>query len=192
MDKKEKIEEVKLKAAGCKKCNFWKDRTNVVFGAGNPESRILFVGEAPGYNEDKRGIPFCGKAGDVLDRLLVSVNLGRNDIYITNVIKCRPPNNRDPLDEEIDNCSEYLEKQIDIMKPEVICCLGRHALKNIFTKFSIQETGTISSLHGKVFEKSEDIFNRVKIVALYHPAVAVYNPGQFSLLQKDFSIIKEI
>lgn len=186
------IEEVKAQAGTCQRCGFWKQRNNVVFGQGNLKAYIMFVGEAPGYNEDKRGVPFCGKAGDVLDRLLASINLDRKDIYITNVIKCRPPNNRDPLDEEIENCREYLEKQIEIIQPRVICCLGRHALKHIFKKFSIEEQGSISRLHGKVFEQAQDIFHRIKIAALYHPTVAVYNPGQFTVLQKDFSILKEL
>ncbi len=186
------IEMLKAKACNCKKCGFWMQRTNVVFGSGSLDTRILFVGEAPGYNEDKKGIPFCGKAGEVLDSLLASINLKRSDIYITNVIKCRPPNNRDPFDEEIANCKEYLDQQIEIIHPEIICCLGRHALKNILEKFSIKQKGSISTLHGRVFEQVEDIFNRIKVVALYHPAVAVYNPEQYSLLQKDFSILKEM
>ncbi len=192
MDRKEKLEEAKREAVSCTKCAFWKERSNVVFGSGNPSARIMLVGEAPGFNEDKRGVPFCGKAGEVLDRLLLSIGMDRKDIYITNVIKCRPPNNRDPLEEEIENCSGYLERQISAIQPGIICCLGRHALKDILKRFSIQEEGSISRLHGKVFEKSEDIFNMVRIVALYHPAVAVYNPGQFNLLQKDFSVLKEL
>lgn len=192
METKNKLEEVRARACACEKCGFWKQRNNVVFGEGNPEARILFVGEAPGYNEDKRGIPFCGKAGEVLDRLLDSIGMDRREIYITNVIKCRPPGNRDPQDSEVENCREYLDRQIEIIQPGVICCLGRHALKHIFAKFGIEEEGSISRLHGKVFEKAEDIFNRVKIIALYHPAVAVYNPGQFALLEKDFSLLREV
>jgi DNA polymerase len=192
MVRKEKLVEAKREAVSCTKCAFWKERSNVVFGSGNPSARIMLVGEAPGFNEDKRGVPFCGKAGEVLDRLLLSIGMDRKDIYITNVIKCRPPNNRDPLEEEIENCSGYLERQISAIQPGIICCLGRHALKDILKRFSIQEEGSISRLHGKVFEKSEDIFNMVRIVALYHPAVAVYNPGQFNLLQKDFSVLKEL
>jgi|LSQX01.2.fsa_nt_gb DNA polymerase len=192
MTKIKQIEILKAEAVGCKRCNFWQTRNNVVFGAGDVNTRILFVGEAPGFNEDKTGIPFCGKAGNILDTLLESVQLTRNQIYITNIIKCRPPKNRDPQDEEVESCKEFFEKQIQIINPEVICCLGRHAFKNIFNKFDIKVEGTISSLHGQVFEKSEDIFNRVKIVVLYHPAVAVYNPNQLPLLLKDFSILKEI
>ncbi len=192
MDRKIELERYARESEECKKCSLWKIRKNVVFGAGSPFSKILFVGEAPGYNEDVRGIPFCGKAGEVLDILLDSVSLKREDIYITNIIKCRPPNNRDPEKEEVDACRYYLEKQIEIINPSVICCLGRHALKYILERFSFSQKGSITALHGKVLENSQDIFNRTSVVALYHPAVAVYDPGKMELLKKDFQVLKNL
>ena len=191
MSKSEQLKKIEEEAKKCKKCPLWKTRKNVVFGMGNPETKILFIGEAPGYNEDLKGIPFCGKAGEVLDLLFSSISMKREDIYITNIIKCRPPGNRDPKEEEIEKCREYLEKQIEIINPEIICCLGRHALKYIFKKYSIENKKGISAIHGKVFEK-RDIFSTIKIVAFYHPAVAVYNPEKLKILKEDFKILKEI
>ncbi len=192
MDKKTELEKITGEAKQCKKCSLWNSRKNVVFGSGGLSSGILFVGEAPGYNEDVRGVPFCGKAGEVLDILLSSISLKREDVYITNIIKCRPPNNRDPENDEVLSCRDYLEKQIEIISPSVICCLGRHALRYILERFSLEQQGTISSLHGKVLEHSQDMFNRTSIVALYHPAVAVYDPGKLGLLKKDFQVLKEL
>ena len=191
MDRREEIENCAAEAKDCRKCDLWKSRNNVVFGRGNPLSGMLLVGEAPGYNEDMRGIPFCGKAGDVLDILLSSSGLRREDVYITNIIKCRPPNNRDPEDTEIEACRGYLERQIEIIKPRVIGCLGRHSLRYFLDRFSFRAGGSITTLHGKVFEHSEDMFDRVRVVALYHPAVAVYDPGKIDILKKDFRIFAE-
>ncbi len=192
MDKKSVLAELEKQAKGCRGCGLWETRKNVVFGAGSPEARILFVGEAPGYNEDVRGVPFCGKAGEVLDILLSSIGGGRESVYIANIIKCRPPNNRDPEKEEAEACRGYLEKQMEIISPAVICCLGRHALGYMLQRFCPGVQGTISTLHGKVFEHAEDMFSRTKVVALYHPAVAVYDPGKLGLLKKDFQVLKEL
>lgn len=191
MSKIQNLKRIEEEAKNCKKCSLWKTRKNVVFGMGNPETKILFIGEAPGYNEDLKGIPFCGKAGEVLDLLFSSISMKREDIYITNIIKCRPLENRDPKEEEIEKCMEYLEKQIEIINPKIICCLGRHALNSIFKKYSVENKKNISAIHGKVFEK-EDIFSTIKIVAFYHPAVAVYNPEKLKILKEDFKILKEI
>ncbi|MCX8082346.1 MAG: uracil-DNA glycosylase [bacterium] len=192
MEKRELLEEFRNNVVHCKKCALCKTRKNVVFGEGSPESKIIFVGEAPGYNEDIKGIPFCGKAGEVLDILLSSVNIQRNAVYITNIIKCRPPENRDPKEEEIRECAHYLERQLEIIKPSVICCLGRHSLRYFINRFSLKEQRSISFLHGKVIETEEGLFQNVKLVALYHPAVAVYNPDKLELLKKDFQILKDI
>ena len=162
----------------------------MVFGEGSPDAKIVFVGEAPGYNEDIKGIPFCGKAGDILDILLSSINLKRESIYITNIIKCRPPENRDPEDEEVKECTTYLERQLEIINPSVICCLGRHSLRYFINRFSLKEKGSITALHGRVFESGDGLFSSIKIVALYHPAVAVYDPGKMELLKKDFQVLK--
>jgi len=187
MNKKSELEKIEEEAKNCKRCKLYRSRTNVVFGKGNPESKVLFVGEGPGFNEDKRGIPFCGKAGEVLDLLLSSIQMERDDVYITNVIKCRPPNNRDPEDEEIEKCSYFLTKQLEIINPEIIACLGRYSMREIFKRFSIKESSTISKIHGNIYEK-----NGIFIIPLYHPAVAVYNPDKYRILQKDFEKIKEV
>jgi len=189
--KSEKLKILEEEVKNCKRCNLWKERKNPVFGGGNPDANILFIGEAPGYYEDLKGIPFCGKAGKILDILFDSVGIKRSDVYITNIIKCRPPGNRDPKIEEIEACRYFIEKQIEIIKPEVICCLGRHSLKFIFNKFSIKEEANMRKVHGKVFEKNT-LFSPVKIVALYHPAFATYNPKALEILKKDFEILKKI
>jgi uracil-DNA glycosylase len=190
MNKEIALKEIENQAKVCTKCPLSKTRNNVVFGMGSADAEIMFVGEAPGYNEDKTGVPFCGKAGEILNQLLSSVGLSREEIYITNIIKCRPPNNRDPLPQEAESCREYLEKQLEIISPEVICCLGRHALRYIFERFSFQVNEPISKIHGQVFV-NRDIFNNVKVIPLFHPAVAVYNPWKINVLKKDFSILKD-
>ena len=192
MDRQNLLDECRREANQCKRCILWKSRNNVVFGEGNPETKIIFVGEAPGYNEDIKGIPFCGKAGEVLDILLSSIKLNRRDIYITNIVKCRPPENRDPQEEEIKACTPYLERQIEIISPSVICCLGRHSLRYFINRFSLKENRSISRLHGMVLEGGDSLFSKVHIVALYHPAVAVYDPGKLELLKKDIQVLKEI
>lgn len=192
MRKKELLDVCREDVRKCKRCSLYKSRKNVVFGEGNPETKIVFVGEAPGYNEDVKGIPFCGKAGDVLEILLSSVGLKRGDVYITNIIKCRPPENRDPEEEEIKQCTPYLERQLEIISPSVICCLGRHSLRYFVQRFSLKEYGSISTLHGRVMDVGEGLFSDIKIVAMYHPAVAVYDPGKMDVLKRDFQVLKEI
>lgn len=185
------LQELGKSARICTRCNLSRSRTNVVFGNGNPDSRILLVGEAPGFNEDKKGIPFCGKAGEVLDRLLASVGLSRDSVYVTNILKCRPPDNRDPLPEEIAACRSWLDRQMDLIRPAAVCCLGRFSLYFMLEKYSFPTDVNISRVHGKVFEREGDLFGKPpSIVALYHPAVATYNVGMFPVLKKDFEILK--
>lgn len=183
------LEILEKETGSCRKCKLWETRRNVVFGKGNPHAKIMFIGEAPGFNEDLKGIPFCGKAGGILDELLSSVNLTRDEIYITNILKCRPPGNRDPKPEEIEQCTGYLDKQIELINPEVMCCLGRYALDFMLEKFSFPKSDGISKVHGKMFSK-ESLFNQVNIIAFYHPAVATYDPGKLELLKKDFEILR--
>ena len=188
-----KAEELKgLEDAGknCRKCILWRTRKNVVFGQGDCNSKILFVGEAPGANEDQKGIPFCGKAGDILNELLAHVGLKREQIYITNILKCRPPANRDPQTDEIEACKGYLERQIDIIQPDIICCLGKYALNFVLKMFSLSSGESISKVHGQVFRK-EDLFNAINVVAFFHPAVATYDPGKIDVLKKDFELLKD-
>ncbi len=178
----------------CKKCPLYKERKKLkifpVVGEGNYRAKIIFIGEAPGANEAKTGHPFCGKAGKVLDYLLDSVNIKRKDIYITNILKDKPPSNRNPNQKEINTCGHYLQRQIEIIKPKVICSLGNFSTKYIFEKYNLKDKlKGISKIHGKVFE-SQDTFEKIKIIPFYHPAVALYNVNMKKILRKDFQVLK--
>jgi len=182
---------LKEEILNCKKCSLWKTRNNPVLGEGSPDAHIMFIGEAPGFNEDKQGKPFVGQAGKIFDELLNSINLKREKIYITNILKCRPPNNRNPTQEEIKICSSYLNKQIDIIKPKVICCLGNFATDYILKKFDLKDKiQGISKIHGNAFNVST-LNGQIKIIPVYHPAVATYNMNMLNTLKKDFENIKK-
>lgn len=155
--------------------------TRLVPGHGNPNARIMFIGEAPGADEDKNGIPFVGRAGKFLDELLASINLKREDIYITNMVKCRPPNNRDPEDDEIKLYRAWLDWEIKLIEPEVIVPLGRFALAKFLPGVKI------SQVHGKVFKRAERIY-----FVMYHPAVALYNGSMRGVMSEDFKNLKPV
>lgn len=162
-----------------------------VIGEGNHDSKIMFVGEAPGRNEAKTGRPFCGAAGKVLDNLLAHVGIPRAEVYITNIVKDRPPENRDPLPEEIRIYGPFLDRQIEILQPRVICTLGRYAMNYIMKKFELDlELEPIGKAHGKAY-KGKASYGDIDIVALYHPCVAVYNPHNIDNLKKDFEVLKK-
>jgi DNA polymerase len=186
----EEFKKLENEIRNCKKCDLWKTRKNPVIGEGSINTKIMFVGEAPGYNEDLTGHPFCGAAGKILDELLNSISLKREDIYITNILKCRPPQNRNPSEGEIKACVPYLDKQIKIIKPKVIASLGNFAMQYIFKKFDLKPE-KISSVHGKVFVVSNLTGNR-KIVPLYHPATATYNPNIKEVLLRDFKVLNRL
>jgi len=159
-----------------------------VIGEGNYFAKIMFVGEAPGKNEAKTGKPFCGRAGKVLDNLLVSINISREDVYITNIVKDRPPQNRDPLPEEIELYAPFLDRQIEAIKPKVIATLGRFSTQYVLNRYGLEsEILPISDLHGKVFDSP----NGFKVVPLYHPAAAIYNQHLMETLKEDFKVLKE-
>ena len=179
-----KIKNLESKIRVCKLCELWKTRTNPVIGEGSISTGIMFIGEAPGYYEDLQGRPFVGKAGRILDELLRSVALERADVYITNVLKCRPPGNRNPKPEEIVACAPYLDSQLAIIEPEVIVTLGSFSLSYIFHKFGLKPD-KISKIHGRVFTVST-ISGVKRIISLYHHAVATYNPGMKEVLKEDF------
>ncbi len=161
-----------------------------VIGEGSHFSKIMFVGEAPGKNEAKTGRPFCGAAGKILDELLTCVNLKRDDVYITNIVKDRPPENRDPLPAEIRCYASYLDRQIDIIKPEIIATLGRFSMQYIMKKFKLlADLEPISKAHGKSYETRAS-YGKVRIIPLYHPAAAIYNQHLKDALKKDFGILK--
>jgi len=174
----------------CQKCPLGRLRTNAVPGAGSYKARVMFVGEAPGYWEDQKGLPFVGRAGRLLDELLEGIGLEREDVYITNIVKCRPPNNRDPTDEEIKACAPYLDRQIDIIRPRVIVPLGRHSMAYILRKFGF-EPAPISKIHGKTFEAGT-LFGKFVIMPSYHPAAALYKPPLREELRKDFQKLKAL
>jgi len=189
MTKSEKIEKelrkIKEEVLNCKKCSLYKTRTYPVIGQGNHQAKIVFIGEAPGFNEDKTGRPFCGKAGKILDELLESAGIKRKEVYICNILKCRPPGNCDPDEKEIEACVPYLEKQIQIIKPKIICTLGNYSTGYILRKYNLEDKiQGISKIHGEIFSK-----DTIKIIPLYHPAVATYNSNMIEVLKKDMKIL---
>ena len=171
----------------CRKCSLGYTRKNPIIGEGCLRAKTLMIGEAPGYHEDMEGKPFIGNAGKILDKLLKEVNLSREEIYITNVLKCHPPKNRNPLPEEINSCIGYLYAQIKIIRPEIIITLGKFASKELFSKVRIPFS-KISDMHGKTFEIKSS-FGMVKIAAVYHPSTVCYNPPMFDTLNNDFKKI---
>ena len=173
----------------CKDCDLWKNRQNPVLGGGSINAKIMFIGEAPGLNEDIQGRPFVGRAGKILDEMLESINLKRKDVYIANILKCRPPENRNPLENEIESCTKYLDKQIGKIQPELIVTLGSFATSYIFEKFNIKFE-KIGMIHGKIFNLNT-IFGKQIVIPIYHPAVATYNPNAKEILLKDFHKIEE-
>ena len=186
-----KLKKIKDEVVSCKKCPLYKTRTYPVIGEGNHQAKIIFCGEAPGVQEDKTGRPFCGASGRILDELLESAGIKREEVYIANLLKCRPSQNRDPQKEEIESCVLYLERQIEIIKPEVICPLGRYSMGFLMEKFGLKdETQSISKIHGEVFE-AKTSSQTVKIIPFYHPAVAAYNPNMKEILKKDFRILEK-
>lgn len=168
-----------------------KEKNLPVIGEGSHEAKIMFIGEAPGRNEAKTGRPFCGAAGRLLDELLASINLPRELVYITNIVKDRPPQNRDPLPEEIAIYGPFLDRQIEIIKPEIIATLGRFSMTYILEKFKIGQTGTIGELHGQTLS-AVAAYGPVKLVPLYHPAAAIYNQHLKATLIEDFKTLKNI
>lgn len=160
-----------------------------VIGEGSHYAKIMFIGEAPGKNEAATGRPFCGAAGKVLDQLLESISTPRLDVYVTNIVKDRPPMNRDPLPSEIEAYAPYLDRQIAIIKPRIIATLGRFSMAYVMNKFGLgSRLESISRIHGKVFE-AQASYGPIKIIPLYHPAVAVYNNQMLDSLKTDFKIL---
>ena len=159
-------EELEATCKACKNCSLWESRTNVVFGVGTRQAEVLFIGEGPGENEDLQGEPFVGRAGKLLDDMMGAIGLKRQDVYIANIVKCRPPQNRDPMNTEAEACIGYLRNQTALLKPKIIVCLGRIAAMRI-----IKEDFKITQEHGKWFEK-----NGVQMMALFHPAALLRDP----------------
>jgi len=175
------LEAFARQVAGCTRCRLSQGRTQVVFGAGNPQADLMFVGEAPGFHEDKEGIPFVGQAGKLLEKLLGGIGLDRSTVYIANVLKCRPPGNRDPAPDEIEACEGHLFRQIELIEPRVVATLG-----NFATKLLSGKPAGITRVHGVEQEVTLG-GSLVLLYPLYHPAAALYTPAMLKVLEEDFA-----
>ena len=186
-ERREALKRIYLdEAKDCVRCPLAESRTKVVFGAGDADADLMFVGEAPGRHEDEQGIPFVGRAGRLLDTLLGDIGLERSDVFVANVLKCRPPGNRDPHPQEIENCQDYLLRQVDLIEPRVVCTLG-----NFATKLLRGDPTGISRLHGQP-EVRELGHRAVRLFPIYHPAAALYTPSMLDTLRADFARLPEL
>ncbi len=185
--RREALKELYTTCRGCLRCpQLAASRQNVVFGAGNADAELMFVGEAPGKNEDAQGLPFVGQAGQLLNTLLGEIGLARDDVFICNTLKCRPPGNRDPQPLEIDNCQDYLFEQVALIQPRVICTLG-----NFATKLLRNDQTGITRIHGR--DEVRVVGPRaVRLLPLHHPAAALYTRSNLDLLREDFKRIPEL
>ena len=186
-ERREALKAVYHQARSCTNCpQLAATRTTVVFGSGNADADLMFIGEAPGANEDRQGLPFVGQAGKLLDRLLGEIGFERSDVFVANVLKCRPPGNRDPHPAEIEACQAYLVQQVELIEPRVICTLG-----NFSTKLLRGDPTGITRLHGR--EEVRVVGTRaVRLYPLFHPAAALYTPANVEVLRADFRRIPEI
>jgi DNA polymerase len=164
----EHLADLEKKVSACEKCQLHKGRTQTVFGAGNPSARLLFVGEAPGAEEDRQGIPFVGRAGQLLTKIIEAMGMTRDDVYICNVLKCRPPGNRDPEMDEIICCEPYLLRQLDLIRPEVMVALGRIAIQTL-----LREKTAISRMRGRWYD-----YHGIPLMPTFHPAYLLRNPAE--------------
>ena len=172
--------------AGCTKCALAEGRTQVVFGSGSPSAELMFVGEAPGFHEDKQGVPFVGAAGKLLTKLLTGIGIERDEVYIANVVKCRPPGNRNPLPEEIEACEGHLFRQIELIQPRLVATLG-----NFATKLLSGKPAGITQVHGR--EQHVTLGGQdVTLYPIFHPAAALYTPRMLEVLEADFRRIPEL
>ncbi len=177
----EQLERIAQRVRVCTRCDLWRTRTQAVPGEGNPRAEVMFIGEAPGYHEDQQGRPFVGAAGQYLNELLQRAGLRREEVYITNVVKCRPPGNRDPLPDELAACAPYLDEQLEVIRPRVIVTLGRYSMSRWFP------TEKISRVHGQARRVGNYL-----VVPMYHPAAALHQPALKELVEKDFEKLGEI
>jgi uracil-DNA glycosylase family 4 len=174
--------DVHRQVAVCKLCDLWVSRTQTVPGAGDPEARVMFVGEGPGFHEDRQGLPFVGAAGRLLDQLLASIGLDRSEVFITNVVKCRPPNNRDPEPIEIETCFPYLQRQLDLIDPEIVVTLGRYSMARF-----LGAGQSITRIHGQV----RRVGGRM-VLPLFHPAAALRQERYRACLEQDFLLLPKL
>jgi uracil-DNA glycosylase family 4 len=185
-ERRELLKAVYQEARVCVACPLHETRTNVVFGSGNADAELMFIGEAPGANEDLQGLPFVGQAGKLLEQLLGEIGLERGDVFIANTLKCRPPGNRDPYPHELEACQHYLYSQLELIQPTMICTLG-----NFATKLLRGEPTGISKIHGQAEVRTLGP-RTVRLYPLYHPAAALYTPSTLEMLRADFMRIPEI
>lgn len=175
------LKDIEKKIASCHECELYKTRRNFVFGDGNAKALLMFIGEAPGLEEDIQGKPFVGKAGQLLTKIIEAMGMKREDVYIANALKCRPPKNRTPLPSEIAACRNYLLSQIDLIKPKLICCLGRPA-----TQALLMTDSAISKIRGNFYD-----FNGIAVMPTFHPAYLLRNPADKKLAWKDFKKVRD-
>ncbi len=181
-EKSESLDQLDATINRCKRCDLAKSRTKFVFGVGNPQADIMFIGEAPGRDEDLQGVPFVGRAGKLLDKMLTEIGIRREDVYIANILKCRPPDNRDPLPGEVEKCEPYLIKQIRIMQPKAICCLGRIAAQTI-----LKTTMTLGAMRGRWFD-----YHGIKFMVTYHPAAILRSNSYMPSAMADLKTLVEV
>ena len=174
------LDSVRAEMGDCQRCKLAPKRTNLVFGAGNPGAELVFVGEAPGFDEDQQGLPFVGRAGQLLTKIIESINLKREDVYICNVLKCRPPDNRNPEPDEVAACNPFLRKQLATIRPKVVCCLGTFAAQTV-----LQMAAPISKLRGKFFD-----MDGMRVIATFHPAYLLRSPEKKREVWEDMKQIR--
>jgi len=189
-EKMRQLEKIAEEIRKCSRCSLSKTRRNPVPGEGNPDSMLVFIGEAPGYWEDVKGKPFVGAAGRLLNEILEKVGIKRENVFITNVLKCRPPGNRDPKPEEMRVCTPFLDRQLKVIKPRIIMTLGRHSTAYIFSKMGIKFYG-ITRVHGRVYE-AEFLGWKCYVIPTFHPAAALYNVNLRDDLLEDLLKMKSI
>lgn len=178
--KEKELDKLKREIAAGNCCQLCRTRTNLVFGHGNPAAGLMFVGEAPGADEDLQGLPFVGRAGQLLTKIIEAIGLKRSDVYICNILKCRPPGNRAPFPTEILACEPYLKRQIDIIRPRIICALGKFAAQTL-----LKSQTPITQLRGKFYE-----YNGIKLMPTFHPAYLLRNPGDKRLVWEDMKKVR--
>ena len=174
------LEAIRADIGDCQRCKLAPKRTNIVFGSGNPNAELVFVGEAPGYDEDQQGLPFVGRAGQLLTKIIESINLKREDVYICNVLKCRPPENRNPEPDEVAACNPFMKRQLASIKPKVVCCLGTFAAQTV-----LQTPAPISKLRGKFFD-----IDGMRVIATFHPAYLLRSPDKKREVWEDMKQIR--
>ena len=174
------LEGIREEIGDCQRCKLWERRTHIVFGVGSPEADLMFVGEAPGADEDAQGIPFVGRAGQLLTRIIEGIGLARKQVYIANILKCRPPNNRDPEPDEVDTCEKFLFKQIDVIQPKIIVALGRYAAQTL-----LRTQVPISKIRGQFFS-----FRGSFLIPTFHPSYLLRNPSAKRQVWEDVKAVR--